>query len=64
MKVLTDVPQVKNLLTPIVLDGLRCRGTEANLGQCEHAAVVEYCTHSNDAGANCTTIIGWQSYNK
>ena len=57
-KVLTNVPQVNNLMTPIVLDTLNCRGTEASLGQCEHAAVVEYCTHSQDAGANCTIIKG------
>ena len=57
--VLTDVPQVKNLMTPIVLDGLNCRGDEVNLGHCEREPVVEYCSHSDDAGANCTRIIGW-----
>ena len=58
-KVLTDVPQVNNLMTPIVLSTVNCRrGTEASLGQCERAPLVEYCTHSNDAGANCTIIKG------
>ena len=60
LKVLTDVPQIKNLTTPIVLDGLNCRSTEASLGECEHLPLVEYCIHSDDAGANCTIIIGWQ----
>ena len=41
-KVLTDVPQVKDIQTPIVLDGLGCRGTEANLGQCPRLPIVEY----------------------
>ena len=58
-KVLSDVPRVKNLMTPIVLDGLNCQGVEASLGQCGHAPVVEHCSHSDDAGANCTIIIGW-----
>ena len=58
VKVLTEVPQVKNLMTPIVLDALNCRGTETNLDQCEHAPVVEYCTHSQDAGARCTMFKG------
>ena len=52
-KVLTDVPQVKDIRTPIVLDGLDCRSTEANLGQCPRLPVVEYCSHSSDAGAFC-----------
>ena len=52
-KVLSDVPQVKDIQTPIVLDGLNCRSTEANLGQCGHLPVVEYCSHSDDAGAFC-----------
>ena len=57
-KVLTDVPQVTNYMTPIVLDGLNCRGNEANLGQCGHESAVAYCSHSDDAGAFCTNIIG------
>ena len=57
-KVLDDVPQVKDIRTPIVLDGLNCRGVETNLGQCGHEPVVEYCSHSDDAGAFCTHIIG------
>ena len=52
-KVLADVPQVKDVRTPIVLDGLNCRSTEANLGQCHHRPIVEYCSHSDDAGAFC-----------
>ena len=58
-KILTEnVPQVTNQHTPIVLDDLNCRGSELRLGQCEHASTVEYCSHSNDAGAFCTNIIG------
>ena len=52
------MPQVKDIRTPIVLDSLNCRRDEANLGQCGRAPVVEYCSHSDDAGANCTIIIG------
>ena len=59
-KVLTEVPRVKNLRTPIVLDGLTCQDTTANLGRCGHLPAVEDCTHSNDVGANCTIIKGWQ----
>ena len=57
-RVLKDVPQVKNLQTPIVLDGLSCRGNEATLGECGHLPVVEYCSHADDAGAFCTNIRG------
>ena len=57
---LTDVPQVGDLKTPIVLDGLNCRSNENRLDECRHLDVVEQCTHSDDAGANCTVIIGWQ----
>ena len=57
-KVLDDVPQVKDSHTPIVLDGLNCRGNEVNLGRCGHEPVVEYCSHSDDAGAFCTNIRG------
>ena len=60
---LTDVPQVRDLTTPIVLDGLHCRSNENRLDECQRLAVVEQCTHSDDAGANCTVIIGWQCYN-
>jgi hypothetical protein len=55
-----NVPEVSNYQTPIVLDGLLCRGTEAKLGQCEHLPVVEYCTHADDAGADCSIFKGWQ----
>ena len=54
------VPQVTDLATPIVLKGSVCRSTEASLGECVHEPFVEYCTHSDDVGANCTIIIGWQ----
>ena len=57
-KVLNNVPPVQDIQTPIVLDGLTCRGIEASLGQCEHEPVVEYCSHSDDAGAFCTNIRG------
>ena len=52
------VPPVQNLLTPIVLDGLQCRPTDTRIDDCGREDVVEYCTHSDDAGANCTEIIG------
>ena len=59
-----DVPQVKDLTTPIVLDGLDCRSIENRLDECPREVdVVEQCTHSLDVGANCTVIIGWQHYN-
>ena len=57
-KVLNDVPQVMNQDTPIVLDGLNCRGSESRLENCGHEPLVEYCSHSDDAGAFCTNIIG------
>ena len=57
---LIDVPQVRDLTTPIVLDGLHCRSNENRLEECPRLPVVEQCTHSDDAGANCTVIIGWQ----
>ena len=60
-----EVPQVSNPHTPIVLDGVNCRGTEASLGSCGRKPVVEYCAHSSynseldvDAGAFCTNIKG------
>ena len=54
-----DVPQVKNLLTPIVLDNVNCRHTAASLDECESEQIVEYCDHTNDAGAFCTNVRGW-----
>ena len=58
-----DVPLVSNPQTPIVLNGVNCQGTEANLGKCGREGAVEYCAHSNfthgvDAGAFCTNIKG------
>ena len=53
-----DVPQVKNLHTPIVLDNVNCRHNAAKLDECGRAHVVEYCDHTNDAGAYCTNIRG------
>ena len=41
--------------TPIVLDGVTCQGTESKLSECDHFSVVEECSHSDDAGANCTS---------
>ena len=58
IQLLTEVPRVQNLMTPIVLDGVECTSTEDSLGQCRRLPVVEKCTHSDDAGANCTIIIG------
>ena len=55
-----NVPRVRSYQTPIVLDGLKCQGTEENLGQCKRLPVVEYCTHSDDAGADCSVFKGWQ----
>ena len=58
-KALTEnVPQVTNQHTPIVLDGLNCRGNERRLDSCGHEATVEFCSHLDDAGAFCTNIIG------
>ena len=57
-QVLDEVPQVKDIRTPIVLDGLRCRITDPSLGQCDHLPVVEYCSHSDDAGAFCVRTRG------
>ena len=59
-KPLINVPGVTNLLTPIVLDGLNCRGSEEKLGDCGRLPAVEGCTHMNDAGAFCTNVRGWQ----
>ncbi len=46
----------------IILDDLRCVGTEANLIACPHTGVgigvgVDNCAHSEDAGAVCAGII-------
>ncbi len=60
MALTQNVPEVSNYQTPIVLDGLSCQGMETKLGQCEHLPVVEYCTHDDDAGANCSIFKGWQ----
>ena len=57
-RAIIDVPNVNDLRTPIVLDGLSCRGSEARLGDCDHVSFVEYCSHSDDAGAFCTNIRG------
>ena len=52
------MPKVKQLQTPIVVDNVNCRGTEARLIDCGRADVVEYCSHSDDAGAFCANIKG------
>ena len=54
-KALVNVPQVANLQTPIVLDGLNCRGNEVRLNQCGSFEQVEFCSHSDDAGASCSS---------
>ena len=59
-KVLTPVPEVDSLNTPIMLYDVRCTGTEPNLSECLKCTSVEYCSHINDAGANCTREIGEQ----
>ena len=59
-QVLDEVPQVKDIRTPIVLDGLKCRVTDPSLGQCSRLPVVEYCSHSDDAGAICVRTRGNQ----
>ena len=51
-----NVSQVTNQDTPIVLDGVLCRdGTEQRLDQCDHYPTVEFCSHSFDVGAFCTS---------
>ena len=40
----------------ILLDDLRCTGTESSLLSCSHSGIgVTYCSHSNDAGVVCPT---------
>ena len=58
-----DVPRVTNPLTPIVLDGVNCQGTETHLQDCGSEVAVEYCAHysisgHSDAGASCKNIRG------
>ena len=55
-----NVPGIRNYTTPIVMDGVNCRGREATLGQCLRDPVVENCLHEDDVGANCTNIKGVQ----
>ena len=57
-----SVPRVQNLQTPIVLDNVRCDRLNTRLDDCPREDVVEYCTHDIDAGAFCTTLIGWFSH--
>ena len=40
---------------PILLDDIRCRGTEGNLLECSHAQPLfrSNCNHSEDAAVNC-----------
>ena len=54
-----SVPPVQDPLTPIVLDGLRCGRFHTRLDDCPRELTVEYCRHEDDAGAFCTTLIGW-----
>ena len=39
---------------PILLDDLRCAGTESRLIDCPYTTI-DNCTHSEDASVNCTT---------
>ena len=39
---------------PILLDDLRCTGTESRLIDCPYTAI-DNCGHSEDASVNCTT---------
>ena len=57
-KVLTRVPEVDNLNTPIMVYDVQCTGAEPNLSGCQKRTNVEYCSHINDAGANCTRELG------
>lgn len=42
----------------IVLDDLRCSGTEARLVDCPHNGLtIHNCVHSEDAGVRCLTPI-------
>lgn len=39
---------------PILLDFVRCDGTEQSLSSCPHpGAVSSFCTHARDAGVMC-----------
>ena len=39
---------------PVLLDDVRCIGTESRLIDCPHAAI-DNCVHSQDAALSCTT---------
>ena len=41
---------------PILLDDLRCTGTESRLIDCPYTAI-DNCVHSEDAAVSCTTSI-------
>ena len=45
---------------PIVLDDIRCTGTESSLLQCPHDGIgiaASYCDHFDDAGVRCLGIL-------
>ena len=45
---------------PIVLDDLRCTGTESSLLQCLHDGIgiaASHCDHFDDAGVRCLGIL-------
>ena len=54
-----DVPQVSDIRTPIVLDGLECLRNDIRLDECQHFKYVQECSHLDDAGANCSNTKGW-----
>ena len=53
------MPQVSEMRTPIVLHGLQCRPSNMRLDECERSTFVQTCSHSDDAGANCSPEKGW-----
>ena len=41
---------------PILLDNVRCAGTERELIECDHTDIFTHnCVHSEDAGVSCTS---------
>ena len=46
---------------PILLDDLRCTGTESRLIDCTYTAI-DNCVHSEDASVNCTTRMHYANF--